>query len=194
MFRSSNLRTTLNFTYLNWSELRRETSARARDIEQARWALGDLLAQAFEAFDMTPELEAALAAEGASWECLASSIGTASNDLRRYARVSTAFPRRKRVSGVGWDYHAAVLRLLPQASVSARQKWLREAARHEWSVRQMVARIREGNLGGTWVAGATQGKTTSCSNKAHPKSPVRKNRNTGKRGIQATAKRQGTPE
>lgn len=142
MLKGSNLRTTLSFTYLNWTELRRETGARVRNIEQARWALGDLLAQAFGVLEMTPELEAAFAAEGASWDRLAAAVGTGGGELRRYARVAIAFPRRKRVSGVGWEHHWAVLQALPQASLSLRQKWLREAARYGWSVRQLMLRIR----------------------------------------------------
>ena len=141
-FTRSSARSALNFTYLDWAELNAQAGARLRAIEQARWALGDLLAQALAAVVMSPELEAALAAEGASWRHLAEGLGVSESLLKRYAYVADAFPRRKRVSGVGWDYHEAVLRALPSASLSNRQKWLREAARHNWSVRQLLTRIR----------------------------------------------------
>ncbi|MEB3284178.1 MAG: hypothetical protein VKN33_02700 [Candidatus Sericytochromatia bacterium] len=139
-------RTALNFTYLNWSELRREVGCRAREIEQARWALGDLLAHTYSDFEKTPQLAAAFDAAGISWRDLSEAIGVPVTDLKRYARVATAFPRRKRVSGVGWEYHSAVLGALPSASLTGRQKWLREAARHNWSIRSLIKRIKRSNI------------------------------------------------
>jgi hypothetical protein len=132
----------LSFTYLDWPRLLDHLRERQRALEAARWALGDTLVETQLAMGASPEIEAAFAREGCSWQALAASLGVRTSDLATLREVARSFPPRKRVSGVGWEHHRRVLSALPTASLSLRQRWLREAARRDWSAVTLARCIR----------------------------------------------------
>lgn len=132
----------LSLTYLDWPRLLDHLRERQRALEAARWALGDTLVETQRAIGGSPEIEAAFAREGCSWQALAASLGVRPSELATLREVASCFPPRKRVSGVGWEHHRRVVRALPTATLSLRQRWLREAARRDWSAATLVRRIR----------------------------------------------------
>ncbi|MEB3222084.1 MAG: hypothetical protein VKS61_08415 [Candidatus Sericytochromatia bacterium] len=132
----------LSLSYLDWPRLLDHVRERLRTLEAARWAMGDTLVEVQLAMGASPEIEAAFAREGCSWPALAASLGVRTTELATLREVARSFPPRKRVSGVGWEHHRRVLLTLPTATLSLRQRWLREAARRDWSAATLARRIR----------------------------------------------------
>lgn len=133
---------TLRVEYLDWQRIEDDLRARMRDLDAARWAMGEILAQVGVALGASKELRRQFQEQGASFEALGTSLGLGKVDLEALRRTAAAFPAGARVSGVGWGHHQAVARILPDASASARKRWLRDAARHGWTAAQLARRLR----------------------------------------------------
>ncbi|MEB3198740.1 MAG: hypothetical protein VKP62_16205 [Candidatus Sericytochromatia bacterium] len=134
---------TLRFTYLDWPRVLENLRAELHLLDGAKWHLGEMLLSVRQTLAGTPGVAAAFASQGVSWRALGNRLGMRASEVELLSRVSEAFPKGKRVSGVGWEHHRVVLFELPAATLSQRHKWLREAARQEWNPTQLGVQIRK---------------------------------------------------
>ena len=135
-------RNVLRVEYLNWPKVEDDLRARMRELDAARWAMGEVLARVHGAVSASEELRRQFADQGASLKALGDGLGLAPAAMEALRRTAATFPAGERVSGVGWEHHRATAALLPDASPSARKRWLRDAARHGWSATQLARKLR----------------------------------------------------
>lgn len=140
-------RNVLRVEYLNWPKVEEDLRVHMRELDAARWAMGEVLARVQGAVAASEELKRQFAEQGASLKALGDGLGLAPAEMEALRRTAATFPARERVSGVGWEHHRAAAALLPHASPSARKRWLRDAARHGWSAVQLARRLREAEKG-----------------------------------------------
>lgn len=136
-------RNVLRVEYLNWPKVEEDLRARMRELDAARWAMGEVLARVHAATSASDELKRQFAAQGASLKALGASVGLRPAEMEALRLTAATFPPRERVSGVGWEHHRAAAVHLAAETPSARKKWLRDAARHGWSALQLARKIRE---------------------------------------------------
>jgi hypothetical protein len=148
---------TLQVEYLNWPKIEDDLRTRMRELDAARWAMGEVLARVHGAVTASDELKKQFAAQGASLKALGDGLGLAPAEMEALRLTAATFPAGERVSGVGWEHHRAASLLLAGATTSARKRWLRDAARHGWSAIQLARRIRAAGAVEQPVAGGASG-------------------------------------
>lgn len=171
-------RNILRVEYLNWPKVEEDLRARMRELDAARWAMGEVLSHVHGAMAASVELKRQFAAQGASLRGLGASLGLPPAEMEALRLTAATFPTRERVSGVGWEHHRAAAAYLAEVSPSARKKWLRDAARHGWSAAQLARRLREAVTGdqGLGAGGRPRGRKAEALARRNQGKSARKKR------------------
>ncbi len=171
-------RNLLRVEYLNWPRVEDDLRARMRELDAARWAMGEVLARVHGAMSASEDLKRQFASQGASLKALGASLGIAPTEMEALRLTAAIFPVGERVSGVGWEHHRAAASYLADESPSSRKKWLRDAARHGWSAAQLARRLREAAAGGNaaGTAGRTPGREAEAVARRNQGKSARKKR------------------
>ena len=149
-------RNVLRVEYLNWPKVEEDLRTRMRELDAARWAMGEVLARVHSAVTASDDIKSQFAAQGASLKALGDGVGLPPAEMEALRLTAATFPVRERVSGVGWEHHRAAATHLRDASPSARKRWLRDAARHGWSAAQLTRRLREAGSAAEKTAGGAR--------------------------------------
>lgn len=94
--------------------------------ESLQWAYGDYLTQGEQLF---PD----------EWTQSSELLGLSPASRSQYARVSDRIPLERRVEGLKWSHHRAVVSLEPDEQ----DLWLKRALESNWSTQQLADHLKE---------------------------------------------------
>lgn len=110
---------------------------RRAERDAALWSMGEILVRVFRAIYASETLKREFAKQGMSLRRFARDVGVTPQYLTALRMTALAFPSKDRHTELSWEHHHAIARELGHETPAVRRRWLRDAAKHEWSVPQL---------------------------------------------------------
>lgn len=119
-----------------------DLEAHARDRSLALWAMGDILERVFRTVNASERFRREFAKQGVSVKRFAEHMGVSPSRLAALRLTAGTFAVKDRLADLSWEHHHTIAKAFRHESAAVRRKWLREAAKHGWSVTQLRAHLR----------------------------------------------------
>jgi hypothetical protein len=132
----------LTVEFVDLEKALNDLEAHARDRSSALWAMGDILERVFRTVNASEGIRREFAKQGVSVKRFAEHLGVSPSRLSALRLTAGTFGAKDRNPDLSWEHHHTIARAFRHETAAVRRKWLREAAKQEWSVTQLRARIR----------------------------------------------------
>lgn len=114
----------------------------SRDRSAALWAMGDILERVFRTVNASAAIRREFLRQGVSLSRFARHLNMSPSRLRAIRQTAATFATKDRHMDLSWEHHQVIARAFQHESAAVRRKWLREAAKNDWSVPELRARLR----------------------------------------------------
>lgn len=116
--------------------------AHARERSTALWAMGDILERVFKTVNVSDGVRREFARQGVTMSRFARELGVSTSRLSSLRLTSAMFAPKDRNYDLSWEHHHTIARHFRHDTAAVRRKWLREAAKQDWTVSELRARLR----------------------------------------------------
>lgn len=132
----------LTVEFIDLEKALSDLDTHGRDRSAALWAMGDILERVFKTVNASEGIRREFARQGVSLTRFARHLGTSTSRLAALRLTASAFAPKDRNYDLSWEHHHAIARRFRHDTANVRRKWLREAAKNDWSLTELRARMR----------------------------------------------------
>jgi transcriptional regulator with XRE-family HTH domain len=132
----------LTLEFIDLDKALSDLATHSRDRSMALWTMGDILERVFRMVHASEGVRREFAKQGVSQARFAEHLGVSPSRLAALRLTAASFQPKDRNYDLSWEHHHAIAKRFRHETAAVRRKWLREAAKNDWSVSELRARLR----------------------------------------------------